>query len=95
MFIDITKTRARARQWGMCGACGEGLYFSEEEAHEVMPVWKGGWGSVDNCVILCAKCSKVAEKTAHERSSHASPLDYFPYLYGRGLNKVSSSKKRR
>lgn len=94
-FTDMTRNKARYRQWEMCGTCGEGLHFSDEQAHEIKPVSAGGRNNVDNCIVLCGKCSEIAHREEHERSVHVSPLVYYPYLYGRGLKKASAGKKRR
>lgn len=94
-FTDITRNKARYRQWEMCGACGDGLHFSDEQAHEIKPYSAGGRSVVDNCIILCGKCGDAATRDEHDRSPHVSPFVYYPYLYGRGLKKASIGKKRR
>jgi len=91
-FRDSIKNKARFRQWAMCGLCGEGLNFSEEHAHHIIPRAAGGKDTVDNCIVLCDACHYIAHKHGDYRSLVVAPRSYYPYIYGRATHDTVISK---
>ena len=96
-FSNLTKYKARFRQWGACARCDKPLDSGEEFAHALFPQSQGGPEDESNCVMLCAKCQNEAHDDPNSQSAMAPPLGYFPYanLYGGHAPAQAGAPRRR
>ncbi len=94
-FSNLTKYKARFRQWGKCALCGESLDNIEEFAHHLWPESQGGPDKEDNCVILCGNCHYRVHNDGNYRSCIVAPLSYFPYANIHGGHKPTPSRATR
>lgn len=62
LFSRHIKRLAMERAFGCCQLCGNA---KDLEYDHIVPVHKGGEGTLDNCQILCAACH--LDKTISER----------------------------
>lgn len=96
-FSNLTKYKARFRQWGACARCGQPLDGMEEFAHALYPQSQGGPESENNCVMLCGQCQNEAHNDPNSQSCMAPPLSYFPNakMYGGHMQAPAGASRRR
>lgn len=57
-FSNTDKRIAYERQNGICPKCGEWHPFEEMNGDHIIPWWRGGKTTLENCQMLCEKCNK-------------------------------------
>jgi len=57
-FKDSTKKCTFNEQNGLCGECNKlvGPNWRYGVYHHILPVWKGGTGERENCLLMCKRC---------------------------------------